>query len=93
MYSKAIAAEPQSVFYCNRAACYTNQHKYREVINDTNKALELDPAYVKALNRRAVAAEKLGGDGGSGKLDDEKIQFLISAAQGEHHRRSVAECT
>lgn len=70
------------MFYCNRAACYTNQHKYREVIQDTNEALKLDSTYVKALNRRAVAAEKLGGDGGSGKLDDEKIGYLISAAQG-----------
>lgn len=81
-YTKAIAAEPQSVFYCNRAACYANQQKHREVLDDTQKALELDPKYVKALNRRAVASEKLGGDGGSGKLEDEKVQHLIRAAQG-----------
>lgn len=59
-YSKAISASPSAVFYSNRAACYANLGKPQDVINDCNEALKIDRTYVKALNRRAVAAEQLG---------------------------------
>ena len=39
---------------------YNNLLNYQAVIDDTSKALELSPAYVKALNRRAAAYEKTG---------------------------------
>ncbi|PKI83762.1 TOM (translocase of outer membrane) complex component [Malassezia vespertilionis] len=59
-YTKAIAAQPSAVFYSNRAACYANLGKPEEVIKDCNEALKIDKTYIKALNRRAVAAEQLG---------------------------------
>lgn len=60
LYTKAIAAQPLAVFFSNRAACYSNIGQYRKVIEDCDSALELDPRYSKALNRRANAAKQLG---------------------------------
>lgn len=62
-YTKAIAAKPMAVFYSNRAACYSNLNQPEKVIPDCNSALAMDKTYVKALNRRAVAQEALGGNG------------------------------
>ncbi|KAL4402989.1 TOM (translocase of outer membrane) complex component [Malassezia pachydermatis] len=59
-YTKAIAAAPSAVFFSNRAACYSNLGRPEKVIEDCNEALKLEHAYVKALNRRAVATEQLG---------------------------------
>ena len=56
-YTKAIAAWPSAVFFSNRAACYSNLGKLEEVIKDCDEALKMDNTYVKALNRRAVAAD------------------------------------
>ncbi|MCO5589853.1 hypothetical protein L7F22_043822 [Adiantum nelumboides] len=61
-YTKAIAAKPMAVFYSNRAACYSNLNQPENVIPDCNSALAMDKTYVKALNRRAVAQEALGGN-------------------------------
>ncbi|KAI9216172.1 hypothetical protein BC828DRAFT_409729 [Blastocladiella britannica] len=60
-YSQAIELQPSSaVFWCNRAACYANLNDSPKVIDDCTKALELDPTYVKALHRRAIAFELQG---------------------------------
>ncbi|KAF8346257.1 hypothetical protein F5887DRAFT_960979 [Amanita rubescens] len=63
LYTQAIQVSPKadSVFYSNRAACYINMSppKHELVVNDCDEALKLEPAYVKALNRRALALEGL----------------------------------
>ncbi|KAJ3875944.1 ADP/ATP carrier receptor [Lentinula edodes] len=63
LYSRAIETTPKAepVFYSNRAACYMNMAppKYELVIQDCDEAIKLDPNYVKALNRRAMAFEAL----------------------------------
>jgi len=43
--------------YCNRAICYQQQSDFRNVIQECNKALELDPDNAKALMRRSSAFE------------------------------------
>jgi import receptor subunit TOM70 len=44
----------------------------------------MDRTYVKALNRRAVAREQIGGDGeGEGQSGDEKRELLFHALAGE----------
>lgn len=55
---------PEAVYYSNRAACYMNVSppQNEQVVSDCDAALELDSAYVKALNRRANALEALGRD-------------------------------
>ena len=73
-YTKAIdvyASDP--VFYSNRAACHAAQGNQEAVIRDTSKALELDPSYVKALNRRAAAYEQ------SGKLQEALLDLTASS--------------
>ncbi|KAJ9594419.1 hypothetical protein L9F63_014144 [Diploptera punctata] len=46
-----------STFYQNRAAAYEQLLQYIQVKNDCTLALELNPKYVKALQRRAKACE------------------------------------
>ncbi|XP_058759820.1 uncharacterized protein LOC131633125 [Vicia villosa] len=51
--------EIRSICYANRAVCFLKQGKYENTIKECTKALELNPAYVKALVRRGEAHEKL----------------------------------
>ncbi|KAI3899234.1 hypothetical protein MKW92_044182 [Papaver armeniacum] len=51
--------EIRSICHANRAACFSNLGRYEETIKECNKALELNPAYMKALIRRGEAHEKL----------------------------------
>eukprot|EP00968_Pinguiococcus_pyrenoidosus_P026201 scaffold7060_cov280-Pinguiococcus_pyrenoidosus.AAC.6 len=48
-----------AVLYSNRGACAMAQEDYDAAVSDCSKALELKPAYLKALLRRAAAEEKL----------------------------------
>lgn len=63
-YTKAIELAQSdlpdcAVYYANRAAAYLALTNYQQVIEDCNKALELNPLYIKALLRRAQAHETL----------------------------------
>lgn len=60
LYSKAILCKPDPVFYSNRAACYNALSQWEKVVEDTTAAVNLDPEYIKALNRRANAYDHLG---------------------------------
>ncbi|KAI3849073.1 hypothetical protein MKX03_011516 [Papaver bracteatum] len=53
------SVEIRSICHANRAACFSNLGRYAETIKECNKALELNPAYMKALVRRGEAHEKL----------------------------------
>ncbi|GMH31241.1 hypothetical protein Nepgr_033084 [Nepenthes gracilis] len=56
LYTCAIAlCENNAVYYCNRAAAYTQSHKYNEAIRDCLKAIEIDPNYSKAYSRLGLA--------------------------------------
>jgi mitochondrial import receptor subunit TOM70 len=59
-YSKAIDLSPTSIFYCNRAACYSNLQQFELAVRDCDEAIKLDQKYAKAFHRRALAHEKLG---------------------------------
>ncbi|XP_069744812.1 mitochondrial import receptor subunit TOM70 isoform X2 [Narcine bancroftii] len=64
-YTEAIGLCPLdqkqdlSTFFQNRAAAFEQQQKWKEVVQDCSKAVELNPKYIKALYRRAKAYEKL----------------------------------
>lgn len=60
LYSKAILCKPDPVYYSNRAACYNALSQWEKVVEDTTAAVNLDPEYIKALNRRANAYDHLG---------------------------------
>ena len=55
---KGPCAEKANCF-SNRAACHQQVHNYKAVVDDCNKALELDGDHPKALMRRAIAFEGL----------------------------------
>lgn len=57
LYSQAILCKPDPVFYSNRAACHSAMSEWDQVIEDTTAAINMDPDYVKAINRRATAYE------------------------------------
>ncbi len=59
LYSQAILCKADPVYYSNRAACYNALLQWEQVVEDTTAALNLDPEYVKALNRRANAYDHL----------------------------------
>ncbi|KAM0333414.1 hypothetical protein ACHAQA_002075 [Verticillium albo-atrum] len=59
LYSQAILCKANPIFYSNRAACFNALGDWDKVVEDTTAAINLDPEYVKALNRRANAYEHL----------------------------------
>ncbi|KNA17865.1 hypothetical protein SOVF_076070 [Spinacia oleracea] len=54
-YTSAIALCENAVYYCNRAAAYTQMRKYDEAIKDCLKSIEIDPNYSKAYSRLGLA--------------------------------------
>lgn len=60
LYSQAILCKQDPVYYSNRAACYSALQDWDKVVEDTTAAVSIDAEYVKALNRRANAYERLG---------------------------------
>lgn len=59
-YTKAIETVPDHVYYSNRAACFAAMNDQDKVIEDTTASLKLEPTYIKALNRRALAYDTVG---------------------------------
>ncbi|KAF5189336.1 Small glutamine-rich tetratricopeptide repeat-containing protein alpha, partial [Thalictrum thalictroides] len=56
LYTYAIAlCQSNSVYYCNRAAAFTQIHKYIEAITDCKRSIEIDPNYSKAYSRLGLA--------------------------------------
>jgi import receptor subunit TOM70 len=58
-YSEAINLAPNAIYYCNRAACFSNLKYYQKAIEYCNEAIKLDAKYIKAYHRRALAYEAL----------------------------------
>ncbi|KAL8138315.1 hypothetical protein V2J09_004316 [Rumex salicifolius] len=55
-YTCAIAlCENNAVYYCNRAAAYTQVGKYDDAIRDSLSAINIDPTYSKAYSRLGFA--------------------------------------
>ncbi|GER37745.1 tetratricopeptide repeat protein [Striga asiatica] len=56
LYTFAVAlCEGNAVYYCNRAAAYTQLHRYAEAIQDCLKSIEINPHYSKAYSRLGFA--------------------------------------
>ncbi|RIB27131.1 import receptor [Gigaspora rosea] len=85
LYTQAIAFnQDDPIFYSNRAACYYNTKEYSKVIDDCNSALEMDPCYVKALNRRAMAYEE------TARYEESLHDFTAACIIGEFKNESAA---
>lgn len=60
-YTRGLASdEDNAVLYANRAMAQLKLKTYREARADAQRAVELDPKYVKAHNRLATALTALG---------------------------------
>ncbi|KAK2065549.1 import receptor [Colletotrichum caudatum] len=87
LYSKAILCKANPIFYSNRAACYNALGNWDKVVEDTTAAINLDPEYVKALNRRANAYEHLKMYGEA--LLDFTASCIIDSFKNESSAQSV----
>ncbi|KAL0942402.1 mitochondrial precursor proteins import receptor [Colletotrichum truncatum] len=87
LYSKAILCKANPIFYSNRAACYNALGDWDKVVEDTTAAINLDPEYVKALNRRANAYEHLKMYGEA--LLDFTASCIIDSFKNESSAQSV----
>ncbi|ANB12785.1 protein channel TOM70 [Sugiyamaella lignohabitans] len=84
LYSSAIKCDPTDpIFYSNRAACYSALQNFEKVIEDTTKALELKPDYIKCLSRRAIAEEKLE------KYPDAILDFTSACILGDFQDKNL----
>ncbi|POO00117.1 N-terminal acetyltransferase A, auxiliary subunit [Trema orientale] len=64
LYNCAIGLfENNAVYYCNRAAAYTQVHKYAEAVRDCFRSIEIDPNYSKAYSRLGLAYYAQGNYG------------------------------
>ncbi|OLL21994.1 Serine/threonine-protein phosphatase T [Neolecta irregularis DAH-3] len=54
-YTLAIDLEPTAIFYANRAQAHIKMESHGLAIQDATMAIELDPDYIKAYYRRALA--------------------------------------
>lgn len=84
LYSQAILCKADPIFYSNRAACYNALGVWDKVVDDTTAAVNLDPTYVKALNRRANAYEHLE------KFSEALLDFTASCIIDEFKNESSA---
>ncbi|KAL1837237.1 hypothetical protein VTJ49DRAFT_4096 [Mycothermus thermophilus] len=87
LYSKAILCKSDPVYYSNRAACYNALSDWEKVVEDTTAAVNLDPEYVKALNRRANAYDHLGKY--SEALIDYTASCIIDGFKNEQSAQAV----
>jgi small glutamine-rich tetratricopeptide repeat-containing protein alpha len=51
-YTRAIARDPtNAVFHSNRAAAHISLHDHASAVVDAERAIELDPGFVRAYSR------------------------------------------
>lgn len=85
LYTQAILCKADPVFYSNRAACYNAMSDWPKVIEDTTAAINLDPEYVKALNRRANAYEQ------DGRYSEALLDYTASCIIDQFRTESSAQ--
>ncbi len=59
-YDRAIAIEPQAIYYYNRGNAYQDLDQYETAIADYDRALQLDPQFASVYNNRGFAYYDLG---------------------------------
>ena len=90
----ASAIEERATFYQNRAAARENLGELTAAVEDCTAALELMPAYLKALSRRARLYENLSEKNESGSEDDNYLRRCLyditACCLLEHLQNSVS---
>ncbi|XP_057504922.1 uncharacterized protein LOC130788342 isoform X1 [Actinidia eriantha] len=86
LYTFAIAlCEDNAVYYCNRAAAYTQINHYAEAIRDCLKSIEINPSYSKAYSRLGFAYYA------QGNYRDAVNKGFMKALQLDPNNNSVKE--
>ncbi|XP_042067938.1 small glutamine-rich tetratricopeptide repeat-containing protein-like isoform X1 [Salvia splendens] len=86
LYTFAIAlCEGNAVYYCNRAAAYTQIQRYDEAVRDCLKSIEINPNYSKAYSRLGFVYYA------QGKYRDAIDKGFSKALQLEPNNDSVKE--
>ncbi|KAK0942980.1 TOM (translocase of outer membrane) complex component [Friedmanniomyces endolithicus] len=85
LYGQAILCKADPVFYSNRAACWNALSDWAKVIEDTTAAINLDPEYEKALNRRGNAYEQ------EGQYSDALLDYTASCIIGQFRNDAAAQ--
>lgn len=100
-YSDAISfsdptAEPGSadgkqlaIYYANRAACYLSLNELEAAVHDCTDAIDYDPEYTRAWQRRCTASERRGKY--SEALEDCKKLLELTPEKGVDGRTRTAE--
>jgi tetratricopeptide (TPR) repeat protein len=61
LYSAAIEADGSNhILYSNRAAAYLGANKNAEALEDADRAIELNPSFMKSYYRKSTALQNLG---------------------------------
>jgi small glutamine-rich tetratricopeptide repeat-containing protein alpha len=98
-YTAAIELSPKPVYYSNRAAAYTSIGKFEEAAEDAERALELDPSFVRAYSRLGHAklqlqqydrAIKAYEDGLALEPTNANMKAGLAAAKQEHKEQGVS---
>ena len=114
-YTEALALAPRhegdvrAIYFCNRAAAHLALDEYEPALWDCDRALELKPAYVKALARRARALERLGlldealrdaravaaceGSGAASAREVDRLSTLVAARDEKLKVRTRSSCS
>ena len=66
-FNQAIAIEPRSLFYYNRGVLHQQQKQLDLALSDYNKAIQINPNYVKPYNNRGLIYQQ-----------DEKLDLALS---------------
>lgn len=86
LYTVAIAlCEDNAVYYCNRAAAYTQMLQYAKAVHDCLKSIEINPNYSKAYSRLGFAYYA------QGKYRDAIDKGFMKALQLDPNNDSVRE--
>jgi len=58
-YTFALEIEASAVLFANRSVCYFKLRQYRLAIEDADRALSMNPTFVKVFVRKALCLEQL----------------------------------
>ncbi|KAL3845531.1 hypothetical protein ACJIZ3_002934 [Penstemon smallii] len=85
LYTFAIALLGDAVYYCNRAAAYTQMHLYADAVEDCLTSIGINPNYSKAYSRLGCAYYA------QGKYRDAIDKGFTKALQLDPNNDSVKE--
>ncbi|KAJ3158659.1 Serine/threonine-protein phosphatase 5 [Geranomyces michiganensis] len=89
-YTEAISRNPNvAAYYANRAFSYIKNEYYAAAIRDADKAIELDPTYVKGYYRRAVGQMAMGNL--KGAVKDFRSVCKVAPNDADA-RKKLADC-